>query len=136
MQATFEHARAEDLERYSMGTLLGPEGEALEEHLLLCPACQDDLTETDIYVQTMRAAASRLRAEALVSHLRNRSGFWDFFWRPGLAYGIIAAVCLTLVVWVSVSRQPATSAGVPPAAVLLQTIRGPGGAVDAKAPVG
>jgi hypothetical protein len=134
MQTRFEHARGEDLERYSMGTLSGPEGEALEEHLLLCPACQDELSEIDAYVRTVQAAASRLRSEAPLSRLRTRGGFWGFFWQPGLAYGAIAAVCLMLAVWVSLSRHSARSSGFPPVAVLLQAVRGPGGAIDARAP--
>jgi anti-sigma factor RsiW len=136
MQADFEHARGEDLERYSMGTLSGPEGEAVEEHLLLCTACQDELSEIDAYVRTMRAAASRLRSEEPLRRLRTQSDLWRFFWHPGLAYGAIAVVCLILAVWVSLSRQPASSSGFAPVAVLLQAIRGPGGAIDARAPGG
>lgn len=136
MQARFEHAQGEDLERYSIGSLSGPEGEALEEHLLICPACQDQLAEIDAYVRTVRVAASRLRSETPLSRLRTRSGFRGFFWQPGLAYGGIAAVCLMLAVWISLSRQSPTSSGFPPVAVLLQAVRGPGGAIDARAPVG
>ena len=136
MQASFEHARGEDLERYSMGTMSGPEGEALEEHLLLCPACQDELSEIDAYVRTMRAAASRLKSEEPLRRPQTRSEFWRFFWQPGLAYGVIGAVCLILAVWVSLSRQPASSSGFAPVAVLLQAVRGPGGAIDAGAPGG
>ncbi len=136
MQARFEHAQGEDLERYSIGSLSGPEGEALEEHLLICPACQDQLAEIDAYVRTVRVAASRLRSETPLSRLRTRSGFWGFFWQPGLAYGGIAVVCLMLAVWISLSRQSPTSSGFPPVAVLLQAVRGPGGAIDARAPVG
>jgi anti-sigma factor RsiW len=136
MQAGFEHAQDEDLERYSIGTLSGPEGEALEEHLLLCPTCQDELAEIDTYVRTVRAAASRLKSDSLLNRPRSRSGLWAFFRQPGLAYGAIAAVCLMLAVWVSLSRKPASSSGFPPVAVLLQAIRGPGGAIDARAPGG
>ena len=136
MQASFEHADGEHLERYSMGTLVGPEAEALEEHLLICPTCQDELAEIDAYVRTVRAAASRLRSEQPHSRRRTRSRFWGFFWQPGLAYGAIAAVCLMLAVWVSLTRQSPSSSSFPPVAVLLQAVRGPGGAIDARAPGG
>ena len=101
MQASLEHPQGEDLERYSIGTLSGPQGEALEEHLLICPACQDQLAEIDAYVRTVRVAASRLRSKTPLSRLRTRDGFRGFFPRPALAYGGIAAVCLILAVWVS-----------------------------------
>jgi hypothetical protein len=136
MLASLEHAREEDLERYSIGTLSGPPAEALEEHLLICPACQDQLAEIDAYVRTMRVAASRLRLETPHSRLRPRGGFWGFFWEPALAYGAVAAMCLMLAVWVSLSRPSASSPGFPPIAVLLQAVRGPGGALDASAPGG
>jgi hypothetical protein len=136
MQASFEHAQGEHLERYSMGTLVGPEAEALEEHLLVCPACQDELAEVDAYVRTMRVAASRLRLVEPVSRPRTHGGFWGLFWQPGLAYGAIAAVCLMLAIWVSFSRQSPGSSGLPPVAVLLQAVRGPAGAIDARAPGG
>jgi hypothetical protein len=137
MQASFEHADGEHLERYSMGTLVGPEAEALEEHLLVCPTCQDELAEIDAYVRTVQAAASRLRSEQPLSRVRTRSGFWAFFRQPGLAYGAIAAVCLILAMWVSLTRQsPPGSSGLPPVAVLLQAVRGPGGTIDARAPGG
>lgn len=136
MQASLEHPQGDDLERYSMGTLSGPQGEVLEEHLLICPSCQDQITEIDAYVRTVRVAASRLRSEPPLSRLRPRSGFWGFFWQPGLAYAAMAAVCLMLVVWVSLSRPSASSSGFPPVAVLLQAVRGPGGTIDARAPGG
>jgi hypothetical protein len=136
MQARFEHPEGEHLERYSMGTPVGPEAEALEEHLLICPTCQDELAEIDAYVRTLRTAASRLRLERPLSRPRTRSGFWGFFGQPGLAYGAIAAVCLMLAVWVSVARQVPGSSGYPPVAVVLQAVRGPGAAIDSRAPDG
>ena len=135
MQATSEHPQGEDLERYSIGALSDPQGEALEEHLLICPACQDQLAEIDTYVRTMRVAASRLRSEAQIGRLRTRNGFWGFLSQPALAYAMVAG-CLILAVWVSRSRPSASSPGLPPAAVLLQAVRGPGDANDAVAPGG
>ncbi len=136
MQASLEHAQDEDLERYSIGTLSGPPAEALEEHLLICPACRDQLAEIDAYVRTVRIAASRLRSETPLSRLRARSGFWGFFSQTALAYGAIAATCLMLAVWVSLSGPSASSSAFPPVTILLQTDRGPGGAADARAPTG
>jgi anti-sigma factor RsiW len=134
MLASLEHAQEEDLERYSIGTLSGPTGEALEEHLLICPACQDRLAEVDAYVQTVRVAASRLRSKTPFCH--PRSGFWGFFPQPALAVGATAAACLILAVWVSRSGPSPSSSGLPPVTVLLQAVRGPSGAIDSRAPRG
>jgi len=136
MQAGFAHPLGEDLECYSIGTISGPQEEAIEEHLLICPACQDQLAEIDAYVRTVRVAASRLRSETPLSRLRTRGGFWGFISQPAVANGAMAAVCLILAVWVSRSRPPASPFDPPPVAVLLQTVRGPGEAIDARAPGG
>lgn len=136
MLASLEHAQEEDLERYSIGTLSGPQGEALEEHLLICPACQDRLAEVDAYVRAVRVAATRLRSETPLGAPRTRRGYWGFFSQPALAVGATAAACLILAVWVSRSRPSPSSSGLPPVTILLQTVRGPSGAIDSRAPRG
>jgi hypothetical protein len=136
MQASFAHPLGEDLECYSIGTISGPQEEAIEEHLLICPTCQDQLADIDAYVRTMRVAASRLRLETPLSRLRARGGFWGFISQPAVANGAIAAVCLILAFWVSRSRPAAGPFDPPPVAVLLQAVRGPGEAIDARAPGG
>jgi hypothetical protein len=40
-----------------MGTLPGRKAGPLEEHVLICRACQDQLQASDDYVAAMRAAA-------------------------------------------------------------------------------
>lgn len=52
------------LEAYASGTLPENEVRAVEEHLLVCPACRERLAETEAYVRAMRAAAARARAAA------------------------------------------------------------------------
>lgn len=52
------HADDDLLERYSMGRLAGAELDRFEEHLLLCPQCQDNLAATDAHVQGMRSASA------------------------------------------------------------------------------
>jgi hypothetical protein len=44
------------LERYAMGQLSAQECEPVEEHLLLCPVCQDRLLVLDDFIQVMKAA--------------------------------------------------------------------------------
>ena len=55
-----EHPEEDRLEQYSLGRLAGSDLRRLEEHLLLCPKCQDRLTEVDAYVRAMRDGAKRL----------------------------------------------------------------------------
>lgn len=45
------------LELYALGRLPEEQLAGFEEHLLICPACQDRLAETDAYVEAARQAA-------------------------------------------------------------------------------
>ena len=38
---------------------------AIEEHLLVCHACQDRLTDTDVYTKSIRAALASFHVEAV-----------------------------------------------------------------------
>lgn len=42
------------LERYAMGNLVDEEAAAVEEHLLLCPDCQNKLAELDEFLRALR----------------------------------------------------------------------------------
>jgi len=44
------------LERYALGQMSESETAALDEHLLVCHACQDWLREAEDYARVMRAA--------------------------------------------------------------------------------
>jgi hypothetical protein len=50
-------------ERYSMGTLAEHETERIEEHLLICGACQRRVAKSDTYVAAMRHAAAKVRRD-------------------------------------------------------------------------
>ncbi len=54
-----DHISEEDLESYSMNRLPEERMAAVEEHLLVCPECQDRLEETDSYIRAIRSAAVR-----------------------------------------------------------------------------
>ena len=64
------HLAEDTLEMYSMGRLSETEIDNVEDHLLICPVCQDRLTETDQFVHAIRSAARKLelktRSRALV----------------------------------------------------------------------
>jgi hypothetical protein len=54
------HISDHDLERYYLGQVQNEaELAPLEEHLLCCASCQSRMTESDNYIDAMRAAMSR-----------------------------------------------------------------------------
>ena len=61
MNICFESHFPDDvLEKYAMGTLFNLDFCPLEEHLLLCAACQTRLTEIEEYILVLRAALTEL----------------------------------------------------------------------------
>jgi anti-sigma factor RsiW len=50
----------DDLERYVLDRQPEDRAAAIEEHLLVCERCRDQLTEVDQRVQAMRASRRRL----------------------------------------------------------------------------
>ena len=50
-------------EAYVMENLPEADLAAFEEHLLICPGCRAAVEDADQYVEAMREAARRLRAE-------------------------------------------------------------------------
>jgi len=61
MNAGFDHFPESIWEAYSMDALSEEDCAAVEEHLLICPACQELLADTDEYVRVARAALRRTR---------------------------------------------------------------------------
>ena len=59
MNAGFDrHFSKEIWEEYAMGMHSARDCTPLEEHLLICPACQDLLAEADVYIQIVKAATA------------------------------------------------------------------------------
>ena len=56
------HCSEDVLEEYSMGMLSSQDCVSVEEHLLLCVACQGRLEDTEEYIRVVKAAASILGA--------------------------------------------------------------------------
>jgi anti-sigma factor RsiW len=51
------HLSEEKVEKYSMGRLSQPETVSVEEHLLTCDACQEQVEKMDLFVKKVRNAA-------------------------------------------------------------------------------
>jgi hypothetical protein len=88
------HAPEAMLEEYSRGALPDAEVECFEEHLLVCPQCQDNLAEMDAFVDATRRAAARLREEQAVLAAQ-KGGVRSWFPHPAwLAAAAALAVLL------------------------------------------
>ena len=117
------HLDDSQIEAYCLGKVSEPELTELEEHLLTCETCQQRVTEGDGYVQSMRTASSRFRAE---EHKPRKA--WA-------ASGLVPVLGVALaVVGIGVFLHSKTSVVGPRVPVALEATRGAG--VLAQAPAG
>ena len=104
-----------------MHSLPEPALAELEEHLLVCSRCQEQLRETEGYVRAMRDAAARLEQEE-----ESRKRWWTrvsgalTFRR--LAWAMTGVALVLVAVALRVSFRPARAPQ--PFALLLETSRG------------
>jgi anti-sigma factor RsiW len=116
-----DHVTEESLESYALGSLSEPLVTGMEEHLLICPACQDKLREVDAYVTAMRGAAARLDRED-----ESRKTFWTrvsealTVRRLTWALALMALALVGLAVRLSLRPPPLAE----PFAIVLETSRG------------
>ena len=112
------HGTEEEFELYAMGRLATNRSGRLEEHLLVCDPCRQQLDDAAAYCLTMRQELSKPAKPA----------FW-FGWNwlrlpsPAMVGLAMAAAVLLLVVAGSVLLRPGTSL-VPLATVQLSAMRG------------
>jgi len=130
------HAQEETLEQYSMGRLPEDEVGPFEEHLLICPVCQDRLEETDAFIQAARLATQKLRAEPLSV----RQHWWERLVSaaglPKPAWISVAAGAALLVVVVVGARAVLRTEAAPPLSVMLESARGVEGPARVHVPAG
>lgn len=98
VQSNRKHIEEDVLELYAMGKLAEPEVEPVEEHLLICHHCQDQLAEADNYIQTFRAAAKQLEAKPVREPILARFG--RLFKMPRFAMVPALAAVAAIVVMV------------------------------------
>jgi hypothetical protein len=122
---TLSHISEETMEQYCLGRLPESEIEPLEEHLLVCHPCQDLMTQTDEFLQALRAASSEVEVAQPESE-----AWWRRMWQGLTAMPkpvfAVAACALALFVIMPL-RDPGS------ATVDLQTLRGPETAAQAPA---
>jgi len=129
-----QHAADDELEQYVLGGLVEPEVAAVEEHLLVCETCRARLEETESFVQAMRSAARKLRAEPPSAWEEFKSWFSRWMAMPtpvwATAAAAVAVVC-GLAAWPSLLRHSRTPAAF---TVSLEAQRGIEGASESRVP--
>lgn len=113
------HPGNEVLERYSLGNLPEPEVERVEEHLLVCEACQDELAEVESFIGDMKYACTHARPAPDKSWRNIFAWWWTAVPRPALA-GAFAVLLLCLGIPLMRHESPAG----PMISVELATVRG------------
>ena len=93
---TGSHPDEDDLEEFVFGRLDGVELDRLEEHLLACEACRRQLTETENFVASTRAATRKMLGAPPPTPIARR------FSAPALALAgafavVLLAISLSLV---------------------------------------
>lgn len=117
----FRHARnghpsADLLELYCLGRLQDADCASLEEHLLICASCQDQLAELDLFVTSFRAAASTPPPQA-----RPEPGVWN--WRPALNWALPAVAAIAITAFYSLNPLQPSIRDVEQT-VVLESLRG------------
>ena len=119
------HIEEEVLEAYSLGRIADREAAGLEEHLLLCSACQERLEQTDDFVRAFRVAVHGLAPTTEYKRPSAAGRVWNWL-AAGLSPAPMAAVvAVTAMAVVALAPRPADSQAAP-AAIRLQALRGNG----------
>lgn len=119
---TPSHVDPEDLEKYAMHRTPELETARIEEHLLLCDTCRDDLDRTTAYTGAMQAAASTWRQQP-----EPRQSWWNVSW-------LVPALAGLILLLAGAGVLSKFNRALPPLAVSLVATRGD--ATGASAPSG
>jgi anti-sigma factor RsiW len=115
------HPSEEILEEYVFHRLPEPLTAQIEEHLLICPDCQDAVAETDRFVSALKAAAPALG--------QVRPGWrkvLEALPRVSISKTSLVPVVALLVLAVLAVRRQAQAPPTEPVAVSLSSLRGSG----------
>ena len=124
MKASFSsHVSEQLLERYVLHQLAEDELAVVEEHLLVCPACQDQLRQVDEYIQAVKLAAGELRERK-----GGGPGWLSDLSRVAAGVGAATIVIVALALVIPWQRH-----NVPDHEVILEAARGAGTIPQAEA---
>jgi anti-sigma factor RsiW len=116
------HPGEETLEKYSLGHLSESDVERVEEHLLICHRCQDELTAVEAYIREVKEACKDLGKEPAPLRAGLFSRWLAAVPMPAMATAGALAVLL-LMVGIPILRQPGATTG-STVAVELSAMRG------------
>jgi hypothetical protein len=119
------HGTDEQLENYALGRLSRSAIPALEEHLLVCADCLDQLDRFEAFALGMKQALSRAEPrKSGMAEWFTKFGFagagFDFLKRPAFALGLAAATFAAIMIFFGGEHRKF----VPVASVQLMAIRG------------
>jgi hypothetical protein len=115
----FVHLTTDTLEEYAFNRLSEAEAEALEEHLLVCAACQASLAEIDEYIFLMKEATAAY--QPATSAKGGKRNVWLKTALMGYAAGAIALAATVFLILASRPAPPIEGAS----PVSLIALRGP-----------
>ena len=122
-QSSAMHLTEEQLEKYMLQRVSEPAAAAVEEHLLVCSDCQQQLEQLEVFTNTLRAVAPVLEREDRLADVQPGLGQRFFDWirspLPALAFGA-ATLLAVFVVPMAYRASPAVGQ---PVALELQAIR-------------
>jgi anti-sigma factor RsiW len=127
MSSSQAHISDERLEQYLLGRLPETEVNEVEDHLLVCPSCQDLLEETQEYMTTMKVATAKALSNPQQAPREPVRSNWlrSVFATPKPVLAAAACVLFAFVLFVPRNSQTAT--------IELESLRGPEAAAQAPA---
>jgi len=115
-----KHVGEERLEAYARHSLTEEESAEIEEHLLFCSTCLDQLEAVERYGRAMRGAAARIMQEESRAPDKTRARDRAWFRTPAPIWaGVFAMGVLILMVGLNLQERPGA-----PIDVELQAVRG------------
>ncbi len=114
------HLADDLLERYVMRRLPDAELESVEEHLLACPACQDQTVEAEQFIAATRAALREVARKPAARAFWTRASSLSPSW---IAVPVCAAAVMALAIGLLLPSRPG-SAGRSVSEVSLLAMRG------------
>ncbi len=91
------HPNEEQLERYAMGCLAEPDLAQIEEHLLLCEACQERLEVAEALLPMLQRSLREVNMEPAAEPFWKR--WFASAWTPAPILAAFAALVLVVYVW-------------------------------------
>src|SRR5262245_61760311 len=118
---TSRHLDDVEIEKYSRGETAEADVARMEEHLLICEHCQNRVTESDLFAESMAAASAQRRQQEKES----KPPRWFALpgWMPAiLVFGVAVILAVSAALWVG-NRHPVQSGEVP-FALSIAAVRG------------